>query len=82
MWLLPVYGSRTQWYCNVQVNPTITVQAGTLRRRLQGRPVTGPRAVRKVVRLFGKKYKPEAISRLYSGLDVAVEVSLRRGESS
>ena len=78
IWLLPVYGSRTQWYRNVQVNPGITIQAGTLRRRVQGQPVTDPRTVRKVIRLFREKYTPEEIKRWYTGLDVAVEAPLRR----
>jgi len=28
LWLLPVTGSRTQWYRNLQKNRTITIQAG------------------------------------------------------
>ena len=28
LWLLPVHGSRTQWFRNVLVDPTITVRAG------------------------------------------------------
>ncbi len=81
IWLLPVYGSRTQWYRNVQANATITVQAGSVRRRVEASPVTDRRVVRKVIRLFREKYTPEEIKRWYSGLDVAVEAPLERGES-
>ena len=79
LWLLPVYGARTQWYRNLLVDATITIKAGSERRTLRARALTGTVAVRKVIRQFGAKYTPELIARLYSGpLDVAVKVRLGR----
>ena len=78
LWLLPVYGSQTQWYRNLLANPTITIRTGSQRRTLRARAVKEARAVRKVIRWFREKYTPEQIVRWYSGLDVAVEVALRR----
>jgi deazaflavin-dependent oxidoreductase (nitroreductase family) len=79
VWLLPVYGARTQWYRNLLVDPTITIKAGSERRTLRARALRGTAAVRTVIRQFGAKYTPELIARLYSGpLDVAVKVRLGR----
>jgi deazaflavin-dependent oxidoreductase (nitroreductase family) len=35
LWLLPVYGSNTQWYQNLQKNRAITIEAGNERRKLR-----------------------------------------------
>ena len=77
VWLLPVNGSKTQWFRNLLKNPVITIKVGTERRELTARTVRSATAVRKVLRAFGDKYKPEVITRLYPGpLDVAVQVKL------
>ena len=76
LWLLPVYGSRTQWYRNVQKNRAITIQAGSARRNLRARLLKNAPAVRKVIRCFRDKYTPEQIKRWYTGLDVAVQIPL------
>ncbi len=79
LWLLPVYGSQTQWYRNLLMNPAITIKAGGERLTLRSRTLKGAQAVRKVIRWFREKYTPEIIARLYLGpLNVAVKVSLRR----
>jgi len=76
LWLLPVYGSRTQWYRNLQANRAITVQVGSERRDLRARLRKDARAVRKVIRWFREKYTAEEIKRWYTGLDVAVQIPL------
>ena len=73
-WLLPVTGSKTQRYRNLQANRAITIQAGGERRDLRARLLKSPPAVRKVIRSFGDKYTPAEIKRWYSGLDVAVQI--------
>ena len=52
LWLLPVYGSRTQWYRNLQKNRAITIQAGRERRDLRARLLENAPAVRKVIQRF------------------------------
>ena len=32
LWLLPVHGSKTQWYQNLLKNPTITIKVGSEHR--------------------------------------------------
>src|SRR6266480_5759018 len=38
LWLLPVQGSRTQWFRNVLADPTITLRAGRQALTAAGRP--------------------------------------------
>src|SRR5881409_1809402 len=52
LWLLPVHGSRTQWYRNLLVNQEITIKVGSESRALRVRPLKGARAVRQVIRCF------------------------------
>jgi deazaflavin-dependent oxidoreductase (nitroreductase family) len=76
--LLPVYGSKTQWYRNLLKNPGIDIRAGSERRTLQARALRDARVVRKVIQEFRDKYTPEMITRLYPGpLDAAVKVRLQ-----
>ena len=76
LWLLPVSGSRTQWYRNLQKNRAITIQAGSAQRDLRARLVKNAPTVRKVIQRFRDKYTAEQIKRWYTGLDVAVQVPL------
>ena len=76
LWLLPVYGSRTQWYRNLEKNRAITIQAGSEQRDLRARLLKNAPVVRKVIRQFRDRYTAEQIKRWYTGLDVAVQVPL------
>jgi deazaflavin-dependent oxidoreductase (nitroreductase family) len=72
--LLPVYGSKTQWYRNLQKDRAMTIHAGAKRRDLRARLLKDKRAVSAVIRQFRKKYTSEEIKRWYRGLDVAVQI--------
>lgn len=76
LWLLPVYGTHTQWYRNLQVSRAITIRAGSESRDLRARLLKDARTVRKVVRWFREKYTAEQIERWYSNLGVAVQIPL------
>jgi deazaflavin-dependent oxidoreductase (nitroreductase family) len=76
LWLLPVKGSDTPWYQNLEKNPAITVDAGGMRRDLRARLLSDPQAVNEVIRQFCEKYTPGEIKRWYSRLDVAVQIPL------
>jgi deazaflavin-dependent oxidoreductase (nitroreductase family) len=77
--LLPVNGSETQWYRNLEKDRAITIEAGTMRRDLRARLLKDTQAVREVIRHFREKYTPEEIKRWYKGLDVAVQIPLPPG---
>jgi len=75
LWLLPVHGSKTQWYRNLLKNPAITMKVGSEKRMLEAKALRGATAVRNVIQWFGNKYTPQIITKLYPGpLDVAVKV--------
>ena len=74
IWLLPVYGSETQWYRNLRKNRAITVQAGKDRRDFHARLWKNRPALNRVIRWFREKYTAEQIQRWYRGLDVAVQI--------
>jgi deazaflavin-dependent oxidoreductase (nitroreductase family) len=74
LWLLPVYGSDTQWFQNLEKDRAITVLAGEVRRELRARLLNDQRAVIDVIRKFREKYTAEDIKRWYTRLDVAVQI--------
>jgi deazaflavin-dependent oxidoreductase (nitroreductase family) len=76
IWFLPVSGSDTQWYRNLEKDRAIAIQAGEVRRDLRARLVKEERAVSTVIQQFRGKYSPEEIKRWYTRLDVAVQVPL------
>ncbi|MBI4280051.1 MAG: nitroreductase family deazaflavin-dependent oxidoreductase [Armatimonadetes bacterium] len=76
LWLLPVGGSRTQWFRNLLADPTITVRAGRQRHTLTARPTRGPKTVGAVVRKFRARYTPGEIRRYYTVFDAAVKIPL------
>jgi deazaflavin-dependent oxidoreductase (nitroreductase family) len=78
LWLLPVYGARTQWFRNLEKNRAITIQAGSVWRDLRARLLKNAPAVPKVIGRFRDKYTAEQIKRWYTGLDVAVQIALPR----
>src|SRR6266568_5107335 len=59
LWLLPVYGSRTQWYRNLEKNRAITIHAGSAKRDLRARLRKNKPSVRQVIRQFRDKYTAE-----------------------
>ncbi len=78
LWLLPVRGSRSQWFRNVRAHPTITIRARRARRTFEARPTTSGRVVKAVVQKFRSKYTPAEIARYYAAFDAAVQVTVRQ----
>jgi deazaflavin-dependent oxidoreductase (nitroreductase family) len=77
VWLLPVYGSNTQWFKNLQKNRMITIQAGSEKHEGKARLLKSHDSIRNVVNRFREKYTPAEIKRWYKGLDVAVNVPIQ-----
>jgi deazaflavin-dependent oxidoreductase (nitroreductase family) len=80
LWLMPVYGSETQWFRNLEKDRAITIQAGEHRRDFRARLLKDAEAVNSVVRQFREKYTAEDIKRWYTRLDAAVKISLETKE--
>jgi hypothetical protein len=77
LFLLPVQGSDTQWYKNVQKDPTIHIQAGGAKAELKAIPITRAAQVSPVVEKFRGKYGAGDVKKYYSKLDVAVAAELK-----
>jgi deazaflavin-dependent oxidoreductase (nitroreductase family) len=74
--LLPVAGSKTQWYKNVRKNPSIEIDARGAKAEFRAVPVTGAKAVQSVIEKFREKYGASDVKRYYSGFDAAALVKL------
>ena len=72
LYLLPVYGSDTQWYKNVLSRPAIRIEAGGAHSDLNVVTVTDPAEVSSVVKKFRDRYGVGDVKKYYSKLDVAV----------
>jgi hypothetical protein len=74
MYLLPNYGSDTNWNKNVLVDPTLKVSVNGIEIPATGELITDSNRVADIVRNFNSKYGE--VKRYYTKFDVAVEVRL------
>jgi deazaflavin-dependent oxidoreductase (nitroreductase family) len=77
LYLLPVSGSDTQWYKNVQKNPSLRIDAGGDAAELKAVPITDPKQVASIVEKFRAKHGPSDVKKYYSKFDVAVLTHLQ-----
>ena len=77
LYLLPVYGSDTQWYKNVLNNPVMRIEARGEEAELRAVPITDAKQVSTVVEKFREKYGAGDVKKYYSMFDVAVLAPLR-----
>jgi deazaflavin-dependent oxidoreductase (nitroreductase family) len=76
LYLLPVQGSDTQWFKNVQKSPNIRVSARDQETDLHANIVLSAAKVSSVVEMFREKYGAGDVKRYYSKFDVAVALRL------
>jgi len=74
--LLPVSGSKSQWYKNVLKSNRIKISSGKLSLELSARPITDPKKVATVADKFRKKHGAADVKKYYSVFDAAVELTL------
>jgi deazaflavin-dependent oxidoreductase (nitroreductase family) len=72
LYLLPVYGSDTQWYKNALKNPLIRIDARGAKAEFTAVPITDATQVASVVAKFRAKYGAGDVKKYYSRFDVAV----------
>ena len=80
LYLVPVYGSDTQWYQNVLKNQQIRIAAHGAEAKLKAKPITNSERVKAVIEKFREKYGAGDVKRYYSKFDVAVEAALGSGD--
>ena len=76
IYLLPVKGSKNEWYKNVLNSKQMKISSGELSLRLTPKPITEPKRVAAVVDRFRKKHGESDVIRYYSVFDVAIELTL------
>jgi hypothetical protein len=74
LFLLPNYGSDTNWYRNFLANQTLKISVSGEEISARGKPITDSSRVRDVMSKFGSKYSD--VRKYYPKPDVAVEVPL------
>ncbi len=76
VFLLPVTGSRSQWYKNLKKSRRMKISSGKLSLELAAKPVTDVKRVGSVADKFRKKYGAGDVKKYYSRLDAAIELTL------
>jgi deazaflavin-dependent oxidoreductase (nitroreductase family) len=76
LYLLPVYGSDTQWFKNLRKNPTIRIAGNGAELTAQATPISDTARVQDVEQRFRARYGDANVERYYPKRDVAIEVPL------
>ena len=76
LYFLPVQGSDTQWFKNVQHKPSLRITAGDAHADLNPVVLTDPKQVASVVEKFRARYGAADVKKYYSKFDVAVLAQL------
>jgi hypothetical protein len=76
LYLLPVYGSDTNWYKNMLVDPTLKISVNSAEISKRGKRITDNNRVDEIVKKFNSKYGEGEVKKYYTNFDVAVEVTL------
>ncbi len=75
MFLIPVNGTKTQWYLNVRKDPVVSITVGG--RSFGGRlSVVGESKFREALDAFKARYGDRDMKEYYPNLDVALELPL------
>ncbi len=76
LFLLPVSGSHSQWYKNVQKSRRMKISSGKLKLNLTVKPIADTNKVSSIADKFRKKYGVADVKKYYSRFDAVVEIAL------
>jgi hypothetical protein len=76
VFLMPVRGSKNQWYRNVLKSRRIKISSGKVSLELSAKPIDDLKRVASVADKFRKKHGVADVKKYYAGFDAAVELSL------
>ncbi|MDG4792966.1 nitroreductase/quinone reductase family protein [Micromonospora sp. WMMD1082] len=76
VFLVPVTGSDSQWYKNVQQTPMVQLTANGAALSSSATPITATDQVDRIVAMFRDKYGADQFESYYPKHDVAVQVPL------
>ncbi|SRR5713101_1725880 len=76
LFLMPVGGSKNQWYRNVLKSRRIKISSGKVSLELVVKPISESKTVASIANKFRKKHGVADVKKYYTGFDAAVELSL------
>ena len=76
IFLLPVRGSKNQWYRNVLKSKRIKISSGKVSFDLVAKPISESKRVASIADKFRKKHGASDVKKYYSVYDAAIELSL------
>lgn len=76
LFLLPVRGSKNQWYRNVLKSKRIKISTGKVSLDLVAKPISGSMRVASIADKFRKKHGASDVKKYYAEFDAAIELSL------
>jgi deazaflavin-dependent oxidoreductase (nitroreductase family) len=74
--LLPVSGSKSNWYRNVVKTPEVRLAADGAELRGKAKPIEDAAGVAEVLEKYKAKYSADQVDEYYPNQDAAVEVPL------
>jgi deazaflavin-dependent oxidoreductase (nitroreductase family) len=76
IYLMPVRGSKNQWYKNVLKSKRIKISSGRVSLELAAKLINDSKRVVSIADKFRKKHGVADVKRYYSRFDAAVELNL------
>src|SRR6267378_4490039 len=76
VYLMPVRGSKNQWYKNVLKSRRIKISSGKVSIELAAKPINDLKRVASIADMFRKKHGAGDVKRYYTVYDAAVELNL------
>jgi hypothetical protein len=76
IFLLPVAGSKSQWFKNVQAKARMSLNSGMNKIEVEAKPHTDEKFVAEVRKRFEEKYGKSEIEKYYREFDAAVELTI------
>ena len=82
LYLLPVFGSDTQWFKNLEKHRALGISAKGWEANFKPAIVSDPKVVKAVADKFRTKYGAADVKKYYKKFDVAVHVALEHPGSA
>src|SRR3989441_6721320 len=76
LFLMPVRGSKNQWYKNVLKSKRIKISSGEVSLELSAKLISDSKGVASVADKFRKKHGVGEVNKYYARVEAAVELSL------
>ncbi|MGA8084081.1 MAG: nitroreductase/quinone reductase family protein [Candidatus Nitrosopolaris sp.] len=79
LYLLPLQGSDTNWYKNMQKNPNLKISVdGQEIISGNGKSITDQKKVKEIIEKFKSKYGDSDVKKYYTEFDAYVELDLKQ----